>query len=133
MEAASTFAPAHATEPVPPRERTRTGSEAPPQHMRALAHANEVRLARAALKRAVKAGALSVADVVRSCPPEVETMRVSELLCSQQRWGRARARKFLQPLAVGENREVGRLTVRQRTEMARRLEASMNDRHAAAA
>jgi hypothetical protein len=100
--------------------------------MLALAHANEVRLARAALKRAVKAGALSVADVVRSCPPEVETMRVSELLCSQQRWGRARARKFLQPLAVGENREVGRLTVRQRTEMARRLETTMNG-HAAAA
>jgi hypothetical protein len=97
--------------------------------MQALAHANEIRLARAALKRSVKAGRLSAADVVRSCPGEVSTMTVSELLCSQQRWGRARARKFLTPLAVNENRELGKLTERQRGEMARRLELRTNGRH----
>jgi hypothetical protein len=106
MEAASTAVPAHA-----------------PQHMRALAHANRIRLARAALKRSIKSDTASAADVVRDCPSEVETMTVSELLGSQRRWGRTRVRKFLIPLAVNENRELGRLTIRQREELAWRLEA----------
>ena len=55
-------------------------------------------------------------------------MTVSELLRSQRRWGRTRVRKFLIPLAVNENRELGRLTVRQRVELARRLEAKAASR-----
>lgn len=125
MEAASTLAPARATEPMRPRQRRDSGSEQLPQHMQALAHANQIRLARAALKREVKRGSLTAADVVRSCPSEVETMTISELLCSQRRWGRARARKFLGRLSINENRELGRLTVRQRGEMAHGLEARM--------
>jgi hypothetical protein len=134
MEGAATLVSARARKPVRREPGGQPGSKGgpsqpeggPPQHMRALAHANKIRLARAALKRAVKSGRTSVADVVRSCPSEVETMTVSELLCSQRRWGRARARKFLVPLAVTENRELGRLTLRQRSEMARRLEAKSN-------
>jgi hypothetical protein len=106
MEAASTVAPAAA-----------------PQHIRALEHANRVRLARASLKRAVRAGTLEAHEVVRSCPWEAETMSVSELLRSQSRWGRTRTRKFLLPLAVSENRQLGRLTVRQREMLAGALEA----------
>ncbi len=93
-----------------------------PQHMRALEYANRVRLARAALKRSVKAGERDAADVVRSCPWEVETMTVAELLRSQRRWGRTRTHKFLAPLAVSENRQLGRLTSRQRDVLAHRLE-----------
>jgi hypothetical protein len=100
-----------------------TAPAPPPQHLRALAHANRVRLARAALKRDIKAGTANAADVLRDCPWELETMPVSELLRSQRRWGRTRVSKFLSPLAVNENRELGRLTVRQRGELARRLEA----------
>ncbi len=117
MEAATTVAPATVADPMPMLRRAR-----PPQHMQALAHANEIRLARAALKRSIKAGRVSAAEIVRECPGEVSTMTISELLCSPQRWGRARARKFLSPLAVNENRELGKLTERQRGEMARRLE-----------
>jgi hypothetical protein len=106
MEAASTLAPA-----------------AMPQHMEALAHANRVRLARAALKRAVAAGNVDVAEIVRDCPWEVETMTVGELLRSQRRWGRTRARKFLFSLALNENRELGRFTERQRAVLASELEA----------
>ena len=105
MEAATTAAPAHG-----------------PQHMQALAHANRIRLARAALKRQVRSGDANAADVVRACPFEVETMTVSELLRSQQRWGRTRSRKFLASLALNENRQLGRLTERQRGMLARELE-----------
>jgi len=96
---------------------------APPQHMQALAHANRVRLARASLKRSVLAGQLDVEKVIRTCPWEVATMTVGELLRSQRRWGRTRARKFLASLALNENRELGRLTERQRNVLARELEA----------
>jgi hypothetical protein len=106
MEAASTLAPA-----------------AMPQHMEALARANRVRLARAALKRAVTAGDVDAAEIVRDCPWEVETMTVGELLRSQRRWGRTRARKFLFSLALNENRELGRFTERQRAILATELEA----------
>jgi hypothetical protein len=105
MEAASTVAPARV-----------------PQHMQALEYANRVRLARAALKRSVKGGELKAADVVRGCPPEAESMTVSELLRAQRRWGRTRSRKFLVSLALSENRQLGRLTERQRLLLARELE-----------
>jgi len=113
MEAASTVAPA----PLP-------------QHLRALAHANRVRLARAALKRSVAGGDVDVAEVVRACPWEVETMTVGELLRSQRRWGRTRARKFLFSLALNENRQLGRLTERQRNVLAAELESKLRSNHA---
>ena len=50
-------------------------------------------------------------------------MTVGELLRSQRRWGRARARKFLSSLALNENRELGRLTERQRGVLGAELEA----------
>lgn len=107
MEAASTLAPA----PLQP------------QHMQALAHANKVRLARAALKRSVAAGEVDAAEIIRDCPPEVVSMSVGELLRSQRRWGRTRARKFLFSLALNENRELGRLTARQRLVLSQSLAA----------
>lgn len=92
-----------------------------PQHMRALERANEIRLARAALKRKVAAGKASAADVVEEVPPETESMTIAELLTSQKRWGRIRGRKFLAPLAIGENKRLGSLTDRQRSMLADEL------------
>ena len=106
MEAASTLVPA-----------------AMPQHMQALAHANRVRLARASLKRQIAAGDVDAAEIVRHCPWEVESMSVGELLRSQRRWGRTRARKFLFSISVNENRQLARLTARQRELLAVELEA----------
>ncbi len=111
MEAASTAVPA-----------------AVPQHIEALERANRVRLARAALKRSVRAGQVEAHEVIRSCPWEAESMSVSELLRSQSRWGKTRTRKFLTPLAVSENRQLGRLTVRQKEMLAGALEAKSRHR-----
>jgi hypothetical protein len=91
--------------------------------MEALAHANRVRLARASLKRNIATGAVEAAEIVRQCPWEVRSMTVGELLRSQRRWGRTRARKFLLSIAVNENRELARLTSRQRGLLAAELEA----------
>jgi hypothetical protein len=42
-------------------------------------------------------------------------MTLAELLTSQRRWGRTRARKFLLGLALNENKKLGTLTSRQRS------------------
>ena len=79
---------------IAPAQTTASAIKAP-QHMQALARANRVRLARAELKRSIARGDLEAADVIRDCPWETESMTLAELLTSQRRWGRTRARKFL--------------------------------------
>ena len=101
-----------------------------PQHMRALQRANEVRLARAGLKRAVAEGELSAADVVLQCPWQAETMPVSDLLTSQRRWGRTRCRKFLAAIPMSETKTIGSMTDRQRQAVAAALNAAGTARHA---
>ena len=88
------------------------------QHMRALAQANRVRLARAELKRQVAEGEASVADVVLDCPWEAESMTISDLLMSQHRWGRTRCRRFLAAIPMSETKTIGTMTERQRRELA---------------
>ena len=93
------------------------------QHLRALEHANRVRLARARMKRRIAAGELSVPEVILSSPWEAQSMRISELLMSQRRWGSARCRRVLRSLNVPENKPVGTLTDRQRLALAAILTA----------
>ena len=90
--------------------------------MRALARANEVRLARAQLKREVAAGNRGILSVITECPWEAESMSISELLCSQRRWGRARSRKLIGSLHINENKQLGTFTQRQRDLLADALE-----------
>ena len=91
--------------------------------MRALAEANRIRLARAAMKRSIARGDASAASVVLDSPPETENMTLAELLSSQRRWGRTRVRKVLGSLALSEGKRLGSLTPRQRMLLARELEA----------
>ena len=88
------------------------------QHLRALQHANRIRLARAEMKRLVKAGRLSVAEVILDCPPHVERMEISVLLMCQKRWGIARCKRLLKSIGVPENKQIGTLTERQRLALA---------------
>ena len=102
-----------------------------PQHLQALQRANEVRLARADLKRRIAEGQLSVADVVLRCPPEVDGMAVADVLMSQRRWGRTRCRKFLAAIPLAENKTIGSMTDRQRRALAMQLSACSPARRAA--
>jgi hypothetical protein len=88
--------------------------DAEQQHLRALEHANRVRLARADMKRKIAAQELSAAEVILSSPWQVSRMEISDLLMSQRRWGRARCRRLLVALGVPENKQIGTLTERQR-------------------
>ena len=98
-----------------------TATAPAPQHLRALAQANRVRLARAELKRQVAEDEISVADVVLSCPWEAESMAIADLLMSQHRWGRTRCRRFLAALPMIETKTIGSMTDRQRRALAAML------------
>jgi len=95
--------------------------DAGPQHLRALARANEVRLARAELKRRVHEEQTTAAAVILEAPWEAETMTVADLLMSQRRWGRTRCRKVLQGIPMSESKTIGTMTPRQRQAIATAL------------
>jgi hypothetical protein len=94
-----------------------------PQHMRALQRANEVRLARAELKRRVAEGELTAAEVVLDSFWEADSMAIADLLMSQRRWGRTRCRRFLAQVPLTETKTIGSLTDRQRRAVAALLAA----------
>jgi hypothetical protein len=92
--------------------------------MRALERANQVRLARAELKRRVASGEIGVAEVILDCPWEADSMAVADLLMSQRRWGQTRCRKFLAQIPMSEQKTVGSMTERQRRTLAAMLSAT---------
>jgi len=92
-----------------------------PQRLRALEHANAVRLARAELKRRIAEGELSAGTVIIECPESVRKWTVAELLMAQRRWGSTRCRKFLARNGVSEIKTIGALTDRQRAMLAGQL------------
>lgn len=94
------------------------------QHLRALARANEVRLARAELKRQVLSGELPAATVILDVPWAAETMSIADLLLSQRRWGHTRVRKLLSTIPMSEGKTVGSMTERQRGALATALGAA---------
>jgi hypothetical protein len=104
--------PAEATTPC--STHNPAGGDAERQYMRALERANEVRIARAELKRSVAAGSVDVADVVINCPWEAQSMAVADLLTSQRRWGQTRCRKLLARVPMSERKTLGSMTERQR-------------------
>jgi hypothetical protein len=96
--------------------------------MRALERANQVRLARAELKRRVAIGQIDVADVILYCPWEAESMAVADLLMSQRRWGQTRCRKFLSHIPMSEKKTIASMTERQRRTLAAMLTSAERGR-----
>ncbi len=104
--------------------QTATMMTSDPQREAALKRANEVRLARAALKRRIAGGAVSAADVILDLPEEAKSWPVCELLRSQRRWGNQRCVKFLKRNEIPERKQIGTLTKRQRELLAQQLGVS---------
>ncbi len=105
-----------------------TVAPAGPQYMRALERANQVRLARAELKRRVAIGEIDAAEVILDCPWEADSMAVADLLMSQRRWGQTRCRKFLAQIPMSEKKTIGSMTERQRRTLAGMLSSQSRGR-----
>lgn len=84
------------------------------QRMDALASANEIRLARASLKRQIRAGQKSVRVVVLDPPWYVDQMYLVDLVMAMPRYGQARAGKLLRKADLSFAKRIGAMTDRQR-------------------
>lgn len=92
----------------------------PPEdgYLDALRRSNEMRLARAELRRKIADGTLSVSDVILTCPWEAASMTITELLSSQNHWSTTRCSKFLAMIGMAESKTIGSMSERQRTLLA---------------
>ena len=97
------------------------------QRSRALAQANDVRVARAGLKRALASGQRSAAGVISDPSSSVLSMSVRQVVLSQRGWGPARCRRLLRFACVPENKDLGSLTERQRRALLTMLEVDDDD------
>jgi hypothetical protein len=94
------------------------------QRMDALRRANEIRTARAQLKRDLKAGRESIHDLLLEPPEYVETAKVFDLLLAVPKYGRVKVNKILQLARVSPSKTVGGLSQRQRAAVVSMLRRS---------
>jgi hypothetical protein len=87
------------------------------QRMEALRRANGIRTARAKLKKDLKAGRVSIFELLESPPEYVMTAKVFDLLLAVPKYGRVKANRILNQCRVSPAKTVGGLSERQRREM----------------
>lgn len=92
------------------------------QRQAALKKAAEARQKRAALRRDIKAGKLTLRDVLaKSEDPVVARMKVKALLQSLPGVGKARAQKYMDELKISATRRVQGLGSKQRADLISKL------------
>jgi S13-like protein len=96
---------------------TKTPSRSLDQRLDALERANEIRVSRAKLKRALKAGEVTFDAVLLDPPSFVLTAKVYDMLMAVPRLGRVRAAKLLAQCRISQSKTIGGLSERQRAEL----------------
>lgn len=87
------------------------------QRMEALGKANEIRSARAQLKRDLKAGRISIQQLLLEPPQYVETAKVFDMMLAVPKYGRVKVNKILQTCRISPSKTIGGLSDRQRGEL----------------
>ncbi|MEO8091354.1 MAG: integration host factor, actinobacterial type [bacterium] len=95
----------------------RTGA----QRMRALGKANEIRSARAQLKRDLKAGKTKIEKLLLDPPEYVLSAKVFDMILAVPKYGRVKANKILTQCRISPSKTIGGLSERQRTELVHML------------
>jgi len=87
------------------------------QRLRALERANEVRAARATLKKQLAAGKIELVQILADPPACVRTARVRDLLMVVPKIGSVRASRILGHCRIAHSKTLGGLSDRQRAEL----------------
>lgn len=87
------------------------------QRRKALVKANVIRTQRAVAKKDLKAGRLSIHDLLLEPPTWMETMKVFDLMLAAPKYGRTKVNKILMQCRISPSKTVGGLSQRQRTEL----------------
>ena len=89
--------------------------------MKALRRANEIRTARAQLKRDLKAGKVKVEQLLRDPPEYVLSAMVFDMIVAVPKYGRVKANKILTQCRISPSKTIGGLSERQRGELVGQL------------
>ena len=108
--------------PMPPAPNSPSKHSSAPersldQRMDALQRANAIRTERAKLKRDLKAGRVSIHDLLTAPPEYLETAKVFDILLAVPKYGRVKANKILQACRISPSKTIGGLSERQRNEL----------------
>ena len=87
------------------------------QRLRALEQANEVRTARAKLKKELASGKIELLQILADPPACVRTARIRDLLVAVPKIGSVRAGRILAQCRIAHSKTLGGLTDRQRGEL----------------
>jgi hypothetical protein len=85
--------------------------------MDALGKANEIRSARAQLKRDLKGGRISIQQLLLAPPEYLETAKVFDMMLAVPKYGRVKVNKILQTCRISPSKTIGGLSDRQRAEL----------------
>ena len=97
------------------------------QRLRALRLANEIRSARAQLKKELASGKIELAQILAQPPEYVRTARVRDLLLALPKIGSVKAGRILADCGIAPTKTLGGLTERQRTELISRFRCDGQD------
>ena len=87
------------------------------QRMEALKRANDIRTARAKLKKDLKAGRASIHALLLDPPEYVMTAKVFDMLLAVPKYGRVKTNRILNQCRISPSKTIGGLSERQRTEL----------------
>jgi hypothetical protein len=87
------------------------------QRMRALRRANEIRSARAKLKRDLKAGKAHIEKLLLDPPDYVLSAKAFDMILAVPKYGRVKANKILTQCRISPSKTIGGLSERQRAEL----------------
>jgi hypothetical protein len=85
--------------------------------MEALRRANEIRSRRAQLKRDLKAGSVSITDIIEAPPDFMLTAKVFDVLMAVPKYGKVKATRYLNHCRISQGKTIGGLSDRQRAEL----------------
>src|ERR671922_1839236 len=87
------------------------------QRMEALKRANDIRSARARLKKDLKGGKASIHALLLDPPDYVQTAKVFDMLLAVPKYGRVKVNKVLTSCRISPSKTIGGLSERQRVEL----------------
>src|SRR3954463_4119789 len=87
------------------------------QRRDALQRANEIRTRRAQLKKDLKAGRVSIHQLLLDPPEYLQTAKVFDMLLAVPKYGRVKVNKVLQQCRISPSKTIGGLSQRQRSEL----------------
>ena len=117
VRVASILAAHMAPSPVKTVAATAAPERSLAQRMEALKRANDIRTARAKLKKDLKASRASIHAILLDPPEYVMTAKVFDMLLAVPKYGRVKTNRILNQCRISPSKTIGGLSDRQRAEL----------------